>query len=96
MASEELRRKADYLERVTRGEGFMPWQAQERLSPEEAAFREEMERRKEALLAGRMRVKHPALLTEGEVAQARRNLSKAEWARRWLRGHREIADHIVR
>lgn len=95
MAEDILNRKADYIDRVTRGEGFMPWQAQEPVSEQEQRFREAMERRKDALLAARMPVAHPILLTDREIARARRNAERAEWARQGLQEHLTVADHVV-
>ncbi len=55
MAGKQGRREA-YIARVSRGEGFMPWQKKERTSPEKRAFRGSMERRKDEMLARRVRV----------------------------------------
>ncbi len=90
-----MRSKTEYIERVTAGEGFMPWEAPEHTSEAETRFREDMERRKDALLAARMPVTHPVLLTEQALDRARRNASGAAWAEAWLQGHRDIADHVV-
>lgn len=87
-------RKADYVARVTRGEGFMPWQARG-VSAAESAFRAEIEARKDRLLAARAPVRHPVLLVEGDLQRARRNAGAADWARDWLAGHRRIADHVM-
>lgn len=84
-----------YIARVSRGEGFMPWQKKERTSPEEQAFREATERRKDEMLARRVRVAHPVMLTEEQVAQARRNIGKRAWTKAWLKGVHEIADYAV-
>ncbi|MBI2951146.1 heparinase II/III family protein, partial [bacterium] len=92
---EALRRKADYVARVTRGEGWMPWQARDRTSEEERAFREKVERRKAEMLSSGVRVLHPVLLTEREIDQARKNIRRTDWAKRWFEGHRRIADHVV-
>ncbi|MSS73752.1 MAG: hypothetical protein EXS64_20025 [Candidatus Latescibacteria bacterium] len=91
----DLRRKAEYVERVTRGEGFVPWQDRDTISPEERAFRKAVERRKEEMLAARVPVKHPVLVTEKEFEQARRNIRSAAWARRWFRHYKRIADHVA-
>jgi len=92
---EALRRKADYVARVTRGERWMPWQDHNRTSEEERTFREEVERRKETMLSTGVRVRHPVLLTEREIDQARKNIRRTDWAKRWFEGHRRIADHVV-
>jgi len=88
-------RKPEYIERVTRGEGFMPWQEQASVSAGEKAFREKIEKRKDEMLAARAKVKHPAMLTEEEIEQARQNIEQADWARGWFEKQKEIADHIV-
>ncbi|MSS72756.1 MAG: hypothetical protein EXS64_14880 [Candidatus Latescibacteria bacterium] len=94
MAASASKRKADYVEAVTRGEGWMPWQGRERVSEAERVFRAEVERRKDEMLGRRMR--SPVLITEREIAQARKNIRRADWAKRWFEGKKRIADHIVR
>ena len=88
-------RKAEYVKRVTAGQGLMPWQKPESVSPAEAAFRERIEKRKDEMLAARVSVKHPAMLSEQELAQARRNIEAAQWAEEWFEKQKEIADHFV-
>ncbi len=90
-----LNRKADYVARVTRGEGWMPWQDQGSSSAEERAFREGVERRKEEMLSSRVRVRHPVLLGEREIEQARKNIRRADWAKRWFEGQRALADYVA-
>jgi hypothetical protein len=53
---------ADYIARVARGEGFVPWQSHAATSPEESRFRARIEQRKTDLLARRIRVRHPVLM----------------------------------
>jgi len=97
MAKRKPDRKSQYVEQVTRGEGFASWQAHDRKgeSERETAFRRRIERRKERMLANRVRVRHPALLAEEEVAQARRNIRRAAWAREWFDELREKAEHVA-
>ena len=57
-------RKVEYVSAVVRGEGFLPWQ-EKGVSDEERAFRAEMERRKDEMLAKRVPVKH--LLFKGKL-----------------------------
>ncbi|OGV62011.1 MAG: hypothetical protein A2498_01620 [Lentisphaerae bacterium RIFOXYC12_FULL_60_16] len=66
---------AEYLHRVTRGEGFMPWQKPEVSSPEERRFRATMERRKDTILSHQSRTGHPVLLSPESLATARPNIS---------------------
>jgi hypothetical protein len=81
---------------MTRGEGFMPWQSKRRESAAERRFREQMERRKDKLLAGRQRVRHPALITEEQISRARTNITTTAWGGKWWRGVKAVADHVVR
>jgi hypothetical protein len=83
----------DYVERVTRGEGWMPWQSRGQSSTEERSFREGVERRKEEMLSSGVR--DPVLMREGEVEQTRRNIRRAKWARRWFEKQRALADHVA-
>lgn len=87
-------RKADYVVRVTRGEGFMPWQTPG-VSPEEVRFRQEVEARKDRMLAARLPLRHPVLFTEAELAQARQNMESADWARAWFQRHRDLAQYCI-
>ncbi len=87
-------RRATYVDAVTRGAGFLPWQ-ERGISEAEAAFRESMERRKDRLLAGRVPVEHPTLLGKAEIEQARRNVEVTEWAKSWFGSHKKTADYIV-
>ena len=89
------RRLSEYAERVARGEGFMPWQEREAVSPEEREFRETIEQLKTDMLAQRMDVQHPVMLTAEQIEQARRNIEHAPWAKKWLRETKQIADHVV-
>jgi len=88
-------RRQEYVERVTHGEGFMPWQSRERTSPEEVEFRRQMVRRKDDLLKRRRRVVHPALYTTEETAIARRNSAETEWGKAWFAGIKTVADHVA-
>ncbi|MCK5802121.1 MAG: heparinase II/III family protein [Lentisphaeria bacterium] len=87
-------RKEEFVRAVVGGAGYMPWQ-ERGTSPEEMPFRREMEKRKDRMLAERASVRHPVLLTEAELSQAKRNIESAAWAKDWLARHRRIADHIV-
>ncbi len=95
VSTDSTQRKQEYIKRVTRGEGFMPWQKQEHVSYPEVEFREVMEKRKEDMLARRTTVKHPIFLTEKQIDQARRNIQNAEWAGRWFENIRTVADHVA-
>jgi len=87
--------KRDYIERVTRGEGWMPWQKREAVSPAEREFREQMERRKDAMRAGRTAVAHPVMLDDAQIACARRNIDGTSWGAAWFRNVKLIAHHVA-
>ena len=53
-------RKAEYVHAVTRGAGFMPWQ-KPGISEAGRTFRQEIEKRKDELLAVSNSVPHPVL-----------------------------------
>ncbi|MSS72755.1 MAG: hypothetical protein EXS64_14875 [Candidatus Latescibacteria bacterium] len=96
MASQrDVKRKAEYVEAVTRGEGWMPWQRREPVSEEERTFRQAVERRKGRMLAERDRVRHPVLMTGEVIDRIEKNSRSAPWARQWLGRQRQLADHIV-
>ena len=87
-------RKSDYVARVTRGEAFMPWQDRG-VSSQEVTFRREIEARKDRMLAARVPVQHPVMLTPEEIEQAKRNIEVADWARAWFESRKRIADYVV-
>ena len=87
-------RKSEYVEAVTRGAGFMPWQ-ERGVSREERDFRREIEARKDRMLAERATLQHPAILSRAELERAKRNIRRASWARDWLARQQRIADHVV-
>ncbi|MDP6114799.1 MAG: heparinase II/III family protein [Planctomycetota bacterium] len=89
------RSKSAYIEAVTRGEGLMPWQ-KPGVSEEEINFREEVENRKTEMLSSAAKVRHPSLLTEQHLEQARANIDSAKWARRWFQQHRKKANYILK
>ncbi len=86
--------QAEYVRRVTAGEGFVP--GQDRGGSEaETRFLKKMETRKAELLAARAPVQHPALLTGADLRRARHNLEKSDWGGNWLAQTREIAEHAA-
>jgi len=87
-------RKSEYVDRVTRGEGFMPWQVHG-VSDQEVEFRKEIEVRKDRMLAARVAVQRPVMLSQEEIEQAKRNIETADWARVWFAGQKGIADYVV-
>lgn len=95
MATNAARRKAKYVEAVTRGEGFMPWQRRESVSEEERAFRQAVERRKTRMLAESSQVRHPVLMTEEVIDRIEGNCRAARWAGQWLRRQKQLADYVV-
>jgi hypothetical protein len=95
MLIERTEKRQEYVDRVTRGEGFMPWQPRETGSDAERAFRAEVERRKDEMLARRTRVQRPALLSAEALAVAKRNIADTEWGEAWFAGIKERADYLV-
>lgn len=89
-------RVTEFARRVSLSEGFMPWQPHEHTSQAEQDFREAVEQRKERMLQARRRVRHPSLLSDRDLDQARRNIDHAPWARAWFDGLKDTADFIVR
>ncbi len=87
-------RKSKYVARVTRGDGFMPWQDRG-VSDDEVAFRTEIEARKDRMLAARVPVGHPVMLSPEEIAQAKRNINEVDWAQAWFRGQKGIAGYVI-
>ena len=87
-------RRAEYVNAVVRGAGFMPWQ-ERGPSQEESEFRRQIEARKDRMLAHHAPVRHPAILTESDLAQAKRNITSAAWAQAWLARHKKTADYVV-
>ncbi len=87
-------RQSEYIDAVVRGGGLMEWQ-QAGPSESEGEFRRQIEARKTRMFADRVRVDHPVLLTETQLAQARRNVEAASWADDWLAAHARIADYVV-
>ena len=92
--SKTVDRKTEYVEAVTRGEGFLPWQ-QPGETPAERDFRRRIEERKTRLLATRTAVDHPVLLTPDHFEQARRNIASTDWGNQWLQSHKELADYLI-
>ncbi len=88
-------RLTDYIERVTRGEGFMPWQERNPESVDEREFRAKIEERKYALLGAGVRDQRPALTTDEHIERIQRNIRDAEWARAWFESRKSIADEAV-
>ncbi|HQP98485.1 MAG TPA: heparinase II/III family protein [bacterium] len=83
--------KERYVEAVTRGEGYMPWQ-QQGISEAEQSFRLEIEAMKDEYLSTRTIVTHPALLTKEDLERARRNIEQNDSARKWFDGQKRLAD----
>ncbi len=86
--------KEDYVKAVTRGAGLMPGQTAGP-SPEEEAFRSEIEARKDCLLEYSPNVAHPILYTEDDLARARRNAETSDWAKQWRDTHIALADYVT-
>ncbi|MDP6776567.1 MAG: hypothetical protein QGI83_07375, partial [Candidatus Latescibacteria bacterium] len=94
--SEDVRKtRQAYVERVTRGEGFMPWQEHEHVSPAETEFRDRMERRKDEMLSRRTDVAHPVLITNEQIDRARRNVADTRWGEVWFADLKRVADHVA-
>jgi hypothetical protein len=84
-----------FAEEVARGQGFVTGQSHERSSEIEQAFRASVEQRKRDMLGARRRVRHPALISDRELEQARRNIETADWARQWFDRLKDDADFIA-
>lgn len=95
MLIERTNRINGFISAVTRGEGFMPWQPKDRMSPKEQTFRQEMEKRKDELLANRKAVRHPTLISEAQFATARRNIAETQWGKAWFNGIQSVSDYII-
>lgn len=93
VARAQENRKDEYVHAAVRGAAFMPWQVPG-VSDDEAAFRAEIESRKDALLA-RASVVHPAFYDAATIARARENASRYDWAQTWVAGQVAFAEEIV-
>ncbi|MHC4672362.1 MAG: heparinase II/III domain-containing protein [Planctomycetota bacterium] len=91
----DVNRKEEYVSAVTQGAGFLPWQ-QKGISDKEGAFRQAIECRKDELLANRINVKHPALLTREDIERAQKNMQSSDWAQRWFKSRKNFSDYMVR
>ncbi len=94
-AFDPRQRLDEYLERVTRGEGWMPWQVPDAADPAEGDFRAAVENRKEALIARRIRIRHPRSLSAYALDRARHNIRQTPWGKTWFEAARAIADHAA-
>lgn len=87
-------RKAEYVRAVTRGAGLMPWQSPGE-SEQERAFRGEIERRKDALLAHSATVGHPVLYLPDTIARARAATESNDRAKKWLDSQLSLAAYVI-
>lgn len=87
-------RKAEYVHAVTRGAGLMPWQ-EEGVTDAEHAFRADIEKRKDELLAHSGDVAHPVLYTREDLARARTNAESSEWAATWVQSQVALAEYMA-
>lgn len=90
----DAERKAAYVDAVTRGEGFMPWQTPGP-SPEETAFRHSMEARKDAMLAGRTSLQHPVLVEPEAWDAALRRIETEPAVSAWFSAIKARADALI-
>jgi len=88
------KRKQEYIDAVTRGKGFMPWQ-EKGVSAKEQLFRTAMEARKDEMLRAHVPVSHPVLVTAEDIDRAKLNIRSAAWAKAWFEHFALIADYIV-
>ena len=95
MRIDRTEKRQEYMERVTRGEGFVPWQSREPVSPAEQEFRRMMEQRKDEMLARRLPVRHPVMVSKEDIARAHQNIEQTEWGKEWFRQIISMADYIV-
>ena len=94
IAQTDAQKREQYIQAVTRGEGYMPWQ-ERGLSQEEIDFRKQAEERKTRLLAERAAVRRPVMLDAEARDRARRNAQSADWARDLIQAARQTADYLV-
>ncbi|MCC6490784.1 MAG: heparinase II/III family protein [Candidatus Hydrogenedentes bacterium] len=90
----DAEKKAAYVEAVTRGEGFMPWQTPGP-SEEETAFRRAMEERKDAMLAGRTPLAHPVLVLPGARDTALQLIDANPRTAAWFNAIKAQADALI-
>ena len=93
-SGEEPLSKDEYVRAAVRGAGMLAGQAPAP-APEETAFREEMERRKDAFLADSVSVIHPAMLSDAQIAQAKKNAAETDWGRDWVNSQISAADAFL-
>ncbi len=93
-AQTDAENKAQYVDAVVHGKGYLPWM-ERGLSEKETAFRKEMEDRKTRLLAERAPVHHPVMLDAQARERALRNVKEAAWARGIVDSARKQADFIL-
>ena len=86
--------KTKYVDAVTRGEGFLTWQ-QRGVSEAEQVFRQGIEDRKTQMIGARSAGVHPVLLTPADIEQAKHNIASADWAGKWYKSRKELADYVV-
>jgi hypothetical protein len=87
-------RKTEYVNAVTRGVGFLDWQ-QRPNSDAEQQFRQAVENRKDQMLADRVPVTHPIMLPPKTLAELRKKIKTVDWAKRWFKGEKAVADHVL-
>ncbi|MEN6626171.1 MAG: hypothetical protein ABFD69_08110 [Candidatus Sumerlaeia bacterium] len=90
----DAEKKAQYVDAVVHGKGYLPWM-ERGLSEKEIAFRKEMEERKTRLLAERAPIRHPVMIDARALETARKNVAEAQWARDIVKSARERADYIL-
>jgi hypothetical protein len=85
----------DQVNRMTRGEGYLPGQPQEGSSGEECRFRADIERRKDEIFARRLRVRHPVSLPLPALKTAQHNITHTRWGKAWFERIKDLADHVI-
>ncbi|MCE5231130.1 heparinase II/III family protein [bacterium] len=87
-------RREQIIQTIVRGGGLAPGQDR-KLTTAEIEFRRQMEKRKDALLANRLAIQHPAMLDSRAKEIALKNIAQADWARRMADGWKRQADELV-
>ena len=85
----------EYVEAVTSGEGYLPWQ-ERGYTEAESLFRERMEARKTRLVQHAGKIKKPVFLTEDDVEQIRNFSKTTPQGRRWFAALKKRADYLLR
>ena len=93
-AQNEPDRKKTYVEAVAQGAGWMDWQSKT-VSKDEQEFRLWIEKRKDEMLANRIPIEHPVLLTGEDFERAKHKIKTTDWAAQWYKSLKAHADFLI-